>query len=199
MNPKVYVVLTVLALALASWSYYNSTANYNDLNSRYSALSSSLTQANYANTYLRYDLNQSYAMYNHLLSNYSKTQLIHQGAASNQSVVIWTIPQKVVPHWRIEWELLDTFDNHISINTNVTASAVIVELDNYVNLVQNSHYVAVYNSTGTSFQYDMHLTQGCAAYALVIFNNTNGTMLITPDVTATYAPTPFLTGTCSLP
>ena len=190
MNSKVYVVLTILALALASWSYYNSTANYNDLNSKYSALNSSLTQANYANNYLRYELNQSYAMYNHLLSNYSKTQLIYRGAASNQSVVIWTIPQKVAPHLKIEWELLDTFYNHISINTNVTATVVIVDIDNYVNLVHNSHYVAVYNSTGTSFQYDKHLTQGCAAYVLVIFNNTNGTMLVNPDVTATYAPTP---------
>jgi len=148
---------------------------------------------------LKMELNQSYIMYNKLIADYSKERIIYQYPSSNQSIVIWTIPQTIPSHQRKYWELLDTFVNHIALKTNATANVVVVDLGNYVNLSQGKTYFAVYNSTGTSFNYEMHLSQGCGGYVLVIFNRNEKLLLVTPNITATYAPTPFLTGNCSMP
>jgi hypothetical protein len=199
MKNQVSVILVVVALGLATWVTYAYNTDFSALNSSYSSLQSSLAEINSDNQHLRFELNQSYAMQSRLLSNYSRTQIIYRGPASNLSVAIWTIPQPVKANGLIAWELLDTFDNHITLTTNVTARVVIVDLADYVNLAKNLSYAAIYNSTGTTFQYDMRLTQGCAAYVLVVTNVSGGPMLINPNVTATYAPTPFLTGACSLP
>jgi hypothetical protein len=119
--------------------------------------------------------------------------------AANRSIPIWTIPRQVKPRGLIHWALLNTFINHIGIRANQTVQLVIVDLSNHVNLVTGKAYVAVCNSTGTHFAFDKHFPQGRAAYVLVILNHSDSMVAIQPNVSATYAPTPFLTGQCALP
>jgi hypothetical protein len=171
----------------------------NFLNSELSALTSRYSSllSNYLSTQVA--LNQSYYAYNQLLKNYDTTRIVYVSPATNRSIPIWTIQQQVKPRGLIYWALLDTFINHIEIRANQTVQLVIVDLSNYANLVTGKAYVAVYNSTGTHFAFDQHFSQGCAVYVLVILNHSDSMVAIQPNVSATYAPTPFLTGQCVLP
>ncbi len=195
-------ILLILALSLASYEWYQSQflesentqllskntqllSAYNDLNQRYTSVNSSLAQ--------------SQEMYNELLSNYSRKNIIHQNPSTNESINIWGMQQTVPPNGSIYWELLDTFDNHIQMSTNATARFFIMSLDNFVNFATAKPFTAIYNSTGTHFDEDVPISEGCGAYVLVILNLGSSPILLYPDVTATYAWTPFLTGVCSLP
>lgn len=213
MNSRISALLIITLLA---YSIYISTTSYqqleqansftddivikyNDLVDNYNTLRQEQRslQANYS--YVKSELNQSYYSYNMLLNNYSKTQIIYRPPTANQSIQIWTMQQTVLPNRFIQWNPLDTFINHIEIRTNQTAQFLIMDLNNYANYRANESYIPVYNTTGTYFKTEFHLSQGCAVYVLIIVNNMNSTMAIHPNVTATYAPTPFLTGQCSLP
>ena len=157
------------------------------------------TIKNQSNTisYLRSELNNSAEIYHNLLGNFTRTNVMFASPLYNHSIEIWGLTQRVGPGRYIIWELLDTFDNHISISTNVTSNMMILGIFQFTNFVEGRPYIAIYNSTGTSFQYDEPVSEGCAGYVLVIRNLTNQTMDVIPDVTATYEYTPFLTGYCS--
>jgi len=148
-------------------------------------------------TYTKAALNESYADYNRLLGNYSRDQIIYQYPASKDPISIWNIKQNIDPDQTTYWTLLDTFVNHIQIRTNQTVRFEIIDLQNFANMKAGNPYVAILNQTGTELITEQHISQGCASYVLIIINNSNSTVQIMPNVTATYAPTPFLTGHCS--
>ena len=190
------IIVLIMLLIIVSYQYVTLNSQYRELNSLYVQ-----NQNNY-NRYnqLQHAYNQSQYMYNQLLGDYSRTQIIYHSPATNNSIIIWTIPQTIspTPHY-IVWELLDSFDNHIRINTTQTVQFMVLSLGDYVNFTSGKLYVAAYNSTGTSFSRDIRFTQGCAGYVLVIVNLQTSTTVVYPNVTATYAPTRFLTGVCGLP
>ena len=55
------------------------------------------------------------------------------------------------------------------------------------------------NKRGTQFSFDEHISQGFGVYVLVIFNYLSTAALLAPNITGTYAPTPFSTGACADP
>jgi len=205
MNYKALFVVTLTGFLLfAGLNYYqgqqyNSLAGkYNSLTTRYNSLLTThqTDRASMAN--LRLQLNLSSAAYNNLLTNYSRHQVVYQGGSANQSLNIWGIPQTVGPHGFIEWELLDTFDNRINLLTNSTANVLTMGIFQFVDFDSGQPYAVIYNSTSTSFHYDSRISEGCSGYVLVIRNPSNASMQVIPNVTATYEPTPFLTGFCGV-
>ena len=106
------------------------------------------------------------------------------------------MPQTIRTKSYIVWQLLDTFDNHIEVRTDASARFLIMSIFDFVNFLNGTQYSAAYNSTGTQFTADVHLSQGCAVYVFVIVNLATSPNIVYPDITATYAPTPFLTGVC---
>jgi hypothetical protein len=196
------IIVLIMLLIIVSYQYVTLNSQYNRILNEHCELNSLYVENQ--NNYNRYNqlqhaYNQSQYMYNQLLGDYSRTQIIYHSPATNNSIIIWTIPQTISPTHYIVWELLDTFDNHIRINTTQTVQFMVLSLVDYVNFTSGKLYVAAYNSTGTSFSRDIRFTQDCAGYVLVIVNLQASTTVVYPNVTATYAPTRFLTGVCSLP
>ena len=204
MSKRIYAAFLLLILLLLfegyQWYQYQGlVVRYDALDNRYNSLVSDLAALQSQFTYVNSSLNRSQYMYNQLLAEYSRTQIIYRTPATNESVIIWIMPQNIRAKGTARLELLDTFVNHIRIHTNQTAQFLVMSIDDYVNFANGKLYVAAFNSTGTDFSADVHLTQGCAGYVLVIVNLQSSTTAVYPNVTATYAPTPFLTGVCSLP
>lgn len=209
----VLLVGIVLIGYLAYQNYTLSTQNNNDV-LKYNSLVTSYNKqiSKYNSLYENYSytldqLNQSMVEYNSLLGNYTRTQIVYQYPSSNSSIAIWTqpfvvtIPARIANHsasWE-QWELLDTFDNHIQLTTNQTVQVVLFSLNDFLNFYTSKPYVTVLNETGNQFSFDEHISQGCGVYVLVIFNNLSTAALLTPNITATYAPTPFSTGACADP
>lgn len=178
---------------------YDSLAgNYNTLVAEYNHAKSTIQNQSNTISSLRNELNNSAEIYHNLLGNYTRTNIMFQSPLYNHSIEIWTLPQQVLPNRYVVWELLDTFDNHISISTNTTSNAMILDIFQFVNFASGQPYATIFNSTGTHFQYDEPVSEGCAVYVLVVRNLSNHPMNIIPNVTATYEYTPFLTGYCSL-
>jgi len=173
-------------------------SQYDDLRVRYNTLSSEYNMLENRFLYVNSSLSNSQRMYDQLLRDYSRNQTAYQAPSANQSISIWTIQQNIQPNGFIVWGLLDTFVNHIHLRTNQTAQFLVMSIRDYARFVYGMPYVAVYNSTGTEFSAEVRLTQGCACYVLVIVNGQSSATALFPNVTATYAPTPFLTGVCSL-
>jgi hypothetical protein len=204
MSKRTYAAFLLLVLLLffegyQFYQYQGLVVRYDELDNRYNSLVSDLAALQSQFRYVNSSLNRSQYMYNQLLAEYSRTQIIYRAPATNESIVIWVLPQNIRPRGAARLELLDTFVNHIRIHTNQTAQFLVMSIDDYVNFVNGKLYVPAFDSTGTNFSADVHLTQGCAGYVLVIVNLQNSTTVVYPNVTATYAPTPFLTGVCSLP
>lgn len=197
-------VLGIVIVAAVGQYEINGLSNrYNSLNSSYATLNANnkslqnkLQNATATVQYLRQQLNLSSVMYRDLLGNYSSKNIIYQYPASNKSISIWGRQKSINPGSSIEWELLDTFDNHISILTNATANVMIMSIGDYSRWTFGLPYTVIYNSTGNQFHYDEPISEGCAGYVLVVRDVSNTSLLITPDVTATYEWTPFLTGLC---
>ena len=143
-------------------------------------------------------LNQAIAEKEALLENYTRSQGSLNAPGMNQSVIVWTIPSTVPGRQWEAWELLDTFVNQIDIQTNATAIFQIMTLDQFASFYFHYTYFAFVNYTGIHFMRTESLTQGCGVYVLVIINPTFHPLFIDPNVTARYAPTPFLTGTCGV-
>jgi hypothetical protein len=142
-------------------------------------------------------LNESLSEQQAILTNYTKMQGTLNAPGVNESIVIWTIPSVVAKKSWTGWALLDTFTNQIDIRTNGTANFQIMDLNAFANFYFGKSYVSAWNYTGNHFVMTVRLTQGCGYYALVVRNLSGHTELLTPNVTARYAPTPFLTGTCA--
>jgi len=191
-------LILLLILILVSYEYSSLNSRYGDLAARYNSLASDYNMLGNRFLYVNSSLSNSQHMYDQLLRDYSRTQIIYQPPSANQSISIWTMQQNIKPNGFIVWGLLDTFVNHIHLRTNQTVQFLVMSIGDYVNFVNGSPYVAVYNSTGTEFSAEVRLTQGCACYVLVIVNDLSSGAAVFPTVTATYAPTPFLTGVCSL-
>jgi len=179
-------------------------ANYSTLATNYSALAINYSRElvvvrNQTGTisYLRQELNASSEAYHDLLLNYTRTNIMFRSPLFNKSIDIWGGSQNLAPDSYVVWELLDTFDNHISFHTSGTANMMILGIFQFVRLVNKQPYTVIFNSTGTQFQYDEPISEGCGGYVLVLRNLTNTTLNIMPDVTATYEYTPFFTGDCS--
>jgi hypothetical protein len=191
-------LIFLLLLIVVGYNYSSLNSDYGDLKARYNSLSSDYNMLENRFQYVNYSLGNSQRMYDQLLRDYSRNQTAFQAPSTNQSIPVWTIQQNIQPNGFIAWGLLDTFVNHIHLRTNQTAQFLVMSIRDYARLVYGMPYVAVYNSTGTEFSAEVRLTQGCACYLLVIRNDLSSATALFPNVTATYAPTPFLTGVCSL-
>ena len=206
------IALVVLLILSASMSLYEAYQNQL-LTSNYSQLSSSNSQlvSTYNSLFEQYvnisssfnpvnkSLQQYQYMYNELLGNYSRTEIIYRSPATNQSVTIWTVHQTIAARGYIAWDVLDTFDNHIQVHTSAPTRFLLMTIFEFASFFYGKPYKAVLNSTGTEFSTDVHISQGCGVYVFVIINLESSPTIIYPNITATYAPTPFLTGVCSLP
>jgi hypothetical protein len=179
-------------------SNYNSLlSNYNTLNTRYSSLLG-------RNSYLNGSLTELQREMENMLQAYDQKSVVYTPASANTTVNIWGLRQTIGPKSWIEWALLDTFVNHLDISSNATATYVIVDPANFVQLYdnitlhQNTTFMPSVQYTGTHFTRTERLSQGCSGYMLVIINYSSHPVLLMPNVTATYAPTAFLTEQCSL-
>jgi hypothetical protein len=190
----VVIIIGIVAVGQISYDWHQSSnlaASYNSLMDHYNNL---LGKTNYLNgslSGLQKEMEQ-------MLQTYDQKSYVYNPPTANTTVSIWGRQQTITPHGSIEWSLLDTFVNHIDISSNVTAIYVIVDPANFVQLYQNKTYTSLVEYTGTHFVRTERLSQGCSGYILVIIDRTSHPILLTPNVTATYAPTSFLTGTCSL-
>lgn len=198
------LIIGIVAVGQITYDWYqanNLTATYNILVSRYNSLSAGYSSLMNKASYLNGSLNELQREMENMLQAYDQTRVVYQTPGVNTSIPIWTRQAVVQPgaprNWEA-WNLLDTFVNHIRITSNATARYVIVDLPNFVRLVQNETFVSEVDYSGTNFTFAERLSQGCAVYVLVILDYSSHPILLTPDVTANYAPTPFLTGECSL-
>lgn len=188
-NAYFAVAVAVLLAMLGLNQYYsglldNQSSAYNSLYSSYS--------------YRNGQLNQLQAEMENMLQTYDQRSYTFASPSDNVSLGIWGRQATVQPNSWTVWALLDTFVNHLSITSNATAEYVIVDLQNFVQLYQNKSYVSLVDYVGSNFTHTERLSQGCSGYLLVILNHSDHPILLTPNVTATYAPTSFLTGQCSL-
>ena len=185
-----FAVAVVAVLVLLGVNYYYSNqledqqASFNTLYSRY--------------TYQNTQVNQLQQQMENMMQSYDQKSFVYSPPTANTTVVIWAKQQTVSAGGSIEWDLLDTFVNRISIASNASAEYMIMDLPNYARFYQGAPYVSLVDNTTSHFQATERLSQGCAVYVLVILNHTRHPILLTPDVTATYAPSAFLTGQCSL-
>jgi hypothetical protein len=171
-----------------------------DLNHTASNLNSEeniLANISKANNYLLSQVNRAQFAYDKLLANYSEKSYVFEFPSSNHSIPIWTFHQTMIPNSWEEWDLLDTFDNHILINTGAPAQFLIFDLESFVAYRSGGYSVPIANVTGTHFAYDVQLSEGCGVYVLFIKNLGNVFNVISPNVTATYAPSEMLTGYCA--
>lgn len=200
MNQMVLLIIGVLLTysAYATVDNFQLRESFDNLSGKHESLFVEHTDLVREFESIRDDLERSHLQYDILLQNYSETQIIYASPEAGQSIVIWTIEVMIDPNRFVSWNLLDTFINQIEIQTTGTVKVVIVDLDNYVKLRSGLRYDPIYNQTGTQFSTTQRISQGCATYVLVIFNQSDSPVRIVPNVTATYAPTPFLTGVCAL-
>ena len=210
MKAAVAIILLLILFSVALYEGYR----YNQAVSQYNQLLSQDTQSGlqYNALYDKYtsllarfsivnsSLNDYHWMYDKLLHDYDRTQIIWASPSANKSIDIWTLHSTIPagPNRWETWELLDTFDNHVHVQTNATAQFMVMSIDDYVNFATGKPYTAIYNSTGTDFNEDVTISQGCGGYVFVILNLNPSPVTVIPDVTATYAPTPFVTGVCTL-
>jgi len=122
---------------------------------------------------------------------------------------IWNTQETL--HGPNEWlssTVPDTFTYHLKLKSTAPMDVSILNTDQF-----RSAIVCMYDGQGsadyclhrsgatwgslgvTSVNYDFPLAEGCAAY-LAVISVPGGTVTITPDVTATYAPATTATGTC---
>ena len=188
------ILVAIVAIALVAYDQYeydSLTTSYNSLNNRYGSLST-----NYA--YQGGQISQLQQEMENMLQTYDQRSYTFASPGDNVSLGIWGLKATVPPHDWTAWALLDTFVNHLDVQSNATVEYVIVDLQNFVQLYQNKPYITLVDYIGVNFTHTERLSQGCSGYLLVILNHSNNTVLLTPNVTATYAPTAFLTGQCSL-
>jgi Tfp pilus assembly protein PilV len=201
-----YFVVAILALlALLGVNYFYSdqvdsqNSAYTSLQNQFNSLQGHYNFLSSSYQYQRGQINVLNQEMNNVLRYYDQNRVVYQTPGANTSIQIWTRTAIVEPGSWTSWALLDTFVNHIQITSNATAEFIIVDLPNYVNLAQNRAYVPIAENSSTSFSYTARISQGCSGYILVIYDHSSHPILVTPNVTATYAPTPFLTGQCTLP
>jgi hypothetical protein len=122
---------------------------------------------------------------------------------------IWNIQETL--HGPNEWlssTVPDTFTYHLKLKSSAPMDVSILDTDQFRSAVicmydgqGSADYClhrsgATWGSLGvTSVNYDFPLAEGCAAY-LAVISVPSGTVTITPDVTATYAPASTATGSC---
>jgi hypothetical protein len=194
------IVLAFLLIVETSYSWYQSDSYNSSYNSLYKDYSNLIGTINYQNgqiSVLQRELEN-------MLQTYDQRSYVFNPPSANASLNVWGRQQTISPYSWIEWSLLDTFVNHLDISSNATATYVIVDPANFVQLFdnvslhQNTAYTPLVEYTGTHFVRIERLSQGSSGYMLVVINHTSHSILLAPKVTATYAPTSFLTGTCSL-
>ncbi len=162
-----------------------------------SSASSEIGNLTQEKTLLMYELNETQTSYNALLGNYTIKSYVYIPQGVNATFQIWGIPQTMGPKSSEAWDLLDTFINHININTTSPSRFYIFDLDDFALWYTHKFSIPLVNQTGTNFSYEFEPSVGCAVYVLVIQNLENSSNTIIPHVTATYAPSLFLTGVCA--
>jgi hypothetical protein len=179
--------------------YNGLVGKYNDLLPKYNQAESTIGGQSATIAQLRLDLNASSIVYNDLLRNYTRTNIIYRSPGSNNSIAIWGKPFILHPGRWEQWELLDTFVNHLQFSANQTVRLMVMNLNEYANFVEGKPFSPNVNMTGTDFSFNAYFTEGCGVYVLILQNTANSTAFVQPNVTATYAWTPFATGSCSFP
>jgi len=121
---------------------------------------------------------------------------------------IWNVPATISgPNQYLTSTVPDTFTYHLNVKSSGPMNVSILSVDQfqtaYVCMVDggrsandclhNSGY-AWQSLNTTSVSYDFSLAEGCAAYMAVI--SAQGTVTVTPNVTATYNPATSSTGSC---
>jgi hypothetical protein len=170
------------------------SSNLEVTESSLSAAESTINNLTQQASELAYLLNSSQTSYQALLGNY--TRYIDLPEQANDTFQIWGAYQTMAPNGGMEWDLLDTFINHIDINTTLPSRFYIFDLNSFVRSEDNAFSVPLVNETGTGFSYNFEPSIGCAVYVLYIQNLENSSNTVMPHVTATYAPGAFLTGVC---
>lgn len=196
------ILIAVIAIGLVAndqFQYNSLTTLHNSLQSQYNTLEGQFKFLQSSYNYNQGQLSELQQEMNNVLKYYDQQRVVYQTPGVNTTIPIWTRDAVVQPGTWTDWALLDTFVNHIQISSNATVEYIILDLPNYVNLARNAVYTPVVDNSTTSFSYTARISQGCAVYVLVIYNHSSHPILLSPNVTATYAPTPFLTGQCSLP
>ncbi len=195
-----------MLLAASVAAYSSESAMNESANSSISSLASSNSADNgkisnliAENNYLLSELNASHTAYSDLLSNYSRKSYVFVPSGANQTFQIWGERQTLSAGGSIQWDLLDTFQNHINISTSQPARFYIFSLYGFITYTNGygKNSDPLVNITGSSFVYNFEPSVGCAVYVLDIENLGTTPATITPHVTATYAPTGFPTGICS--
>ena len=178
--------------------YSSSVHSYNSVVTSYNSEISKNANLTNANSYLQSELNYSRNSYAVLLGNYSQKSYVYEPPSGvNQTFQVWGLHENLPPRAYITWMLLDTFQNHIQINTTLPANYFIFDLTSFLQFTQGKYSSAVANEThSTYFSDNFILTVGCSGYILVIQNPENVTSTIIPHVTATYSPSYMLTGIC---
>jgi hypothetical protein len=203
MQLKIVVPALITIILLGGYSYYviwqyNSLVDqYDSLVQRYNQAGTTAQNLHNTITFLRGELNRSSIVYNYLLRNYTRTNIVYPSPGSNVSIPIWGLPFDLRPGGWEQWELLDTFVNHLRFTANNSVRIMVMDLNNYVNFRMGSTYAPVVNMTGTNFSFNAYFTEGCGVYVLIVQNISNSTVLVQPNVSAIYSWTPFATGSCS--
>lgn len=109
-------------------------------------------------------------------------------ASAAQALQIWGIPQSFRAGGITSVQMLDVFSNHVVINSNQTISVVVQSIWSSVPIA---------NFTGKHIDFYWNMSEGCNAYEGIIFQPQGKSFTIYPQVTATYAPAPTLTGICN--
>lgn len=196
--PALIVMLLFAGYSIYELTQYNALdGDYNSLNAKYNQATSTIANQSATIGYLRGELNVSSTVYNDLLRNYTRTNIVYRPPGSNASIAVWGVQVEIHPGRWEQWELLDTFVNHLQFSANQSVRLMVMDLNNYANFANKKAYVAVVNMTGTSFSFNAYFTEGCGVYVLILQNMANTTVSVQPNVTATYSWTPFATGSCS--
>ena len=101
--------------------------------------------------------------------------------------------------------MLDTFSNHIQISVNTNISVGVMTIDQYaifkadLTFNKTTPYTMTSFYNGTNIDFYFNESEGCNEYMYIIYNNTGnlGPFTITPNITASYNPSPQLTGICN--
>lgn len=190
-----FVVAIIAFLSLIGLNLYYSNV-FGGQQASYSTLYSKYTYQNGQIAQLQQEMEN-------MLQTYDQKSYDYITPSANTSLDIWGLHQTIAPKGWIEWSLIDTFVNRLDISSNASATYVIVDPSNFVQLYDNitlhqsTPFTPLVQYTGTHFVKTERLSQGCSGYMLVIINYSSHPILLMPNVTATFAPTTFLTGDCS--
>lgn len=193
----IYRVGMLLIAVIAVGLLESDQIQYNSLMGKYDVQSTAIAKLNGEVAAVNSALNASLSEQQSLIADYTRTQGTLNAPGMNQTIVVWTIPRTLTADNWTAWALLDTFVNNVDVAASGSVNFQIVTLGSFADFYYHHPYAPLWNYTGTHFAVTVRLTQGCGYYVLIVRNLANSSVVLTPNVTARYAPTPFVTGACS--